>query len=330
MNLLCAILLLACGGEPRATAKLALAIGSVEAKAPAAADFVPVQPGAEFETGTALRTGEGVLASVDVEGGMELRIAPKTELVLEAGRVLDLKRGQVWVNVPQGPACTLKAEVSTTVCEPGSYDLEYSPRVPNTDQGAFTMLHVLQGKAVMANRRFKQPVTTGYNCTVVNAVLNTPDPVGDGVVPTRWIHPILVAKGPAGAAEVERRARGLLPRLGRVPKDDPYEAALKSLGEGPMTLMGSYLATPSNPADLPRRITAARVMSEVATAKSAGQLVALLNNEVADVRVLAAGGLARLAGTDQGRGDAYWKGDDRAAGIQAWEAWAKDPVPAKR
>jgi hypothetical protein len=331
MNTLLALFLAMVGGsEPRATAKLALALGVVEAKPADAADYAPAVAGMDLDAGAALRTGAGVLALVEVQGGLELRIAPNTEVILEGPQGLNLKRGQVWFSVPAGGACTVKAEVSTTTFEAGIYDLNYAPRVPNTDQGAFTILHVMQGLAVMANRRFKQRVTTGYNCTVVNTVLNTPDPMEDPVLPTSWLNPILVARGPAAAQEVERRVRVHLSRLARVPGTDHHEAALKGLGEGPLVVLGTYLASPANVADQPRRAAAARVMAANATAKSATQLLPLLDNETPEVRVEAAKGLARLAGTDQGRGDAYWRGDDRAAGVKAWTAWTNDPAAPKK
>lgn len=323
-------LLLAVGADPRGPARLTLAVGAVEAKAPGQPDFAPLAVNADVEAGTTLRTGAGVLASLDLEGGLELRLAPNTELLLEGPRAVELKKGQFWMKVPEGPPCSLKTDNSTAVAEPGILDLAYTPRVPNTDQGAFTILHVFQGLTVLANRRFKQKVTAGYNCTVVTSVLNTPDPMGDPFLPTAWMHPLLLARGEAAKPEIERRARGLLSRLARVDKDDPFEASMKSLGEATFGLLGGYLAGPSNPADVARRVAAARVMADVATIKSAPLLLPLLDNETPGVRAAAAKGFARLAGTDQGRGDAYWTGDDRAAGIKFWDAWLKDPASLKR
>ena len=72
-----------------------------------------------------------------------------------------------------------------------------------------------------------------------------------------------------------------------------------------------------------RRKAAAQALADAATLKSAPLLAGLLSHREAQVRIIAAGGLARLAGKDLGYKDDYWKGDKIEAGQKAWEEWVK-------
>ncbi len=315
--------LLAAGAEPapRGIAKLSLALGAVQGKGPAQADWAPLAAGADLEAGTALRTGAGIRAALDLADGGELRLDENTELTLEQPRKISIKHGRLWIRITPGEPFAVRNEYATLTSTECVADMTFTPRVPNTDQQAMTVVYVFEGKSLVASRKYTQDVTTGYWCTLLGGQLNTPDPMGDPFLPTLWLHPLLRERGPAAARETDRRVRGLLSRLARQADKDPYEAALKSLGEPSFAFLGSYLASPSNPSDLARRNAAARVMGEAATLKSAALLLPLLGNETPDVRVVAARGLARLGGGDLGRNDAYWKGEDRAAGIKAWEEW---------
>ena len=73
-----------------------------------------------------------------------------------------------------------------------------------------------------------------------------------------------------------------------------------------------------------RRAAAVKVISDTGTIKSAPGLLSLLQNPEADTRVVAARGLARLAGgKDLGFNDQFWKGEALEKGLKAWEDWVK-------
>jgi hypothetical protein len=314
------------GNEP-AIGKLGIALGAVEAKAAGQADFSPLAAGAAIEAGMSVRTGKGVRGAIDFADGSEFRLDEEVLLVFDGPRKLTLLKGQIYARIAEGAPFLLHSEFSDIFTAQADLDLLFSPRVPNTDQLAVTRLFVFLGKTEVKGRRYRQEVSTGYTCSLLGTQLNTPDNMGDPFLPTVWMHPILVARGAEVAPEVDRRVRGMVSRLARTPENDPFEAALKSLGDASFAFIGQYLSTPSNPADAARRIAAARVMGEAATAATAAKLLPLLDNELPEVRVAAAKGLARVAGTDLGSGDAYWKGEDRAAGLRAWEAWVSRNAP---
>jgi hypothetical protein len=228
------------------------------------------------------------------------------------------------VRIAKGELFLVQTEHSPITSIEAVVDVEFTPRVPNTEQQAFTQVFVLEGKTMVGSRKYKQDVTMGYGCTLLGSQLNTPDPMGDPYLPTQWIHPILRSRGASAARETDRRVRGLLSRLSRQPQNDPFEAALRTLGETGVAVLSGYLQGPENPADLARRLAAARILGDVA---GAAPLLALLDNETADVRALAAKGLARIAGKDFGRSETYWKGEDRSAGVKAWEEWVRKNVP---
>jgi hypothetical protein len=319
MLLLLASLLLA---DPADGGKIALLQGTIETKGAADPDFKPLKVGDAIEEICAVRTAAKTKALLNLPGGVELRINEETELSFEGSRKILIKKGRMMILVPKGsPTFDIRTEHHPMKTEGCSADVSYQPRIPN---GAPATLYitVLDGNVKAFGRNYQPVIYPGFVCTAFGTQLNTPDSIRCGALATEWVHSLLVEQGKQ-TEETQNRTIELLSILSKQAQDDPVEAALRSLGElaAPETarwLGRSYLET-----QVARRKAAAGALADAATVKSAPLLAQLLTHQEAQVRVLVAGGLARLAGKDLGYNEAYWKGDKLEAGQKAWEAWVK-------
>ena len=332
--LLQAILLSCAGGD-----KLAIAVGPVDAKGPDDADFKAVAVGTELAPKSWVRTGAKAKAVVDFGDGTELRINENSEILLEDSHHVEIKVGQVFMvsaKSLQNPF-TFKTQFSPVEFTGGSMDLTFRPRDPSdpavkTISRTVTSVRVLDGTASVGSRRYTQKVTAGYWCTLVDATLNTPDQIGDPTIPTRWVHELLLKRGKS-TPEIDTRLQNMMQMLGRYQKgeEDLSDAGYRSLGEfSPPWLVANYLKYPPTAQETTRRRAAAKIVADLGTKAQAPALVSLLQDPDVEVRLPAAKGLERVAGTNLKFDEAYWKGDKLDAGQKAWDEWLKkNPAPKK-
>jgi hypothetical protein len=303
-----ALLCLLLQAAPEA-AKLDLVLGGAAVEA----DGKPLAVGATVAPGASVRTPKGVLAVFRFADGTELRVNEETEFRLEEARRLELRKGRIHASVAKGPPFVVRTETAAYATEAAVFDLVHYLAIPKGPQ-CFSTLCAFEGTTEVRSRRYGQKVTGGYQCLVIGAQMNTPDPLEEGALETDWMHPILRERG-AATPEVEARARELVRLLAAQEKDDPYEPSLRSLGDLAVPALAEALSAPGAPR---RRAAALRLAGELATAKSAPTLLALLGHAEADVRVQAARALARAAGKDLGFRESYWRGDALDEGRKAW------------
>lgn len=322
----------------RALAKLALASGTVDARAEADADYKALATGSEIAARTWVRTGAKSKAAFDFGDGTELRVNENSEIFVEDARRLELKVGQIYlVAVKTAPSpFKIKTQFSPIEFAGGSLDASFIHRDPNdpaakTVSKTVTTVVVLDGTVEVGSRRYNQKLTPGYWCTLVDATLNTPDPIGDPTVPTRWVHDLLLQRGKM-TLEIESRLQNMLQMLGRYPKteEDLSEKGYRSLGELSAPFLAKYLKIPPSPTETTRRRAATRVLADLAGRAQAPDLALTLRDADAETRVAAARGLERLAGTNQRFDEAFWRGEKREAGEKAWDEWVKKNPPPKR
>ena len=314
-----AVLLLA---DPAAGAKVSIVQGTIESKAEADPDFKPLKVGDVVEAGTLIRTPAGAKAILEFPDGVELRVHEQSEILLEAPRKLLIKKGRMMVRVVKGPApFEMRTEHHPMKTEACVVDVSYQPRIPN-GAPATAYIMVLEGSVKAFARNFQPVIYPGFVASAFGTQLNTPDSVRNGSMDTEWVHSLLVEQGKP-TEETQNRAIELLSILSKQAENDPAEAALRSLGELAAPEVARWLSRSFLETQVARRKAAARALADSTTVKSASLLAGLLTHPEAQVRIIVAGGLARIAGKDLGYKDDYWKGENREAGQKAWEEWVK-------
>jgi hypothetical protein len=323
LGLLAALLIGApAGGDPetsRGLAKIAILQGTMEISGAPQAPKV----GDEVDAGATIKTPAGGRATLDYADGSELRINENSEVVIEGPRKVDLKKGKILLKVAKtGTRFEIVSEYAPVFTEGGIVEVQFVPKVPN-EEPAHTYIRVLEGMSRATSKKFNANVSAGYQVDAYGSQLNTPDPLRNGSLETAWIHPLLVERGRMDE-ETTTRATELLQILGREAVNDPAEAALRSLGDLGTSELQHWLSRSAGAVQLARRTAAVRIIAETGTMKSAAALVSLLQHPEPEVRVIAAQGLARLAGgKDLGFNETFWKGETRDAGQKAWEDWLK-------
>ena len=302
--------------------KVAVLQGTIETKGAADADFKPLKVGDPFEEVSVVRTGAKSKTILELPGGVELRVNEQTEIAFEGPRKLQIKKGRLMVKVPKGPPpFEMRTEHHPMKTEGGVIDVSYQPRVPN-GAPATAYIMVLDGNIKAFARNFQPVIYPGFVASAFGTQLNTPDSVRNGSMDTEWVHSLLVEQGKQ-TEETSTRSVELLSILSKQAENDPAEAALRSLGELAAPEIARWLSRSFLETQISRRKAAAKALADSATVKSAALLSGLLTHQEAQVRMICAGGLARLAGKDLGFNDAYWKGDKLEAGQKAWEEWVK-------
>ena len=323
MTLLAVLTLLGSCDTPRGVAKLSVALGVVETKLGEAGTYAPAAAGVDLEPDTFVRTGPGGRAALDFADGSELRLNENTELRVDGPRKATLKLGSYWAAVKKDEAAVFEVTTPFAPMKAAEavYAASFEKRDPNdplfkTVSRTETKISVFESKVQVVSKRYAQFVTAGYSCNLVDAQLNTPDPTLRPMLETRWVHPILAARGKS-SDEVSLRANAMLDRLGSVEKNDPSEAGLRDLGEFAAPALAMFVKIPSGVGDVPRRRAAARVLGDVA--KNPLDLLPTLRDPDAQVRLSGAKGLKRITGEDLGKDEAYWSGDKAAT--EGWKLW---------
>jgi hypothetical protein len=322
MTLLAALALLASPDAPRGVAKVSVVIGVVETKAGEAGTYAPATAGADLEPGTFVRTGPGGKAALDFADGSELRLNQNTELEVQGPRKASLKIGGYYALIKKDEAVfEVVTPFAPLKTQEAVYAASFEKRDPSdplfkTVSRTETKIATFENKVQVVSKRYAQYLTAGYSCNLVDASLNTPDPTLRPMLATRWVHPILLARGKT-SDEAAMRTTAMLDRLGAVEANDPSEAGLRDLGELAAPELAKYVKIPTGAGDLPRRRVAARVLADIA--KNPLDLLPTLRDPDAQIRISGANGLKRLTGEDLGKDDAFWSGDKAAT--EGWKAW---------
>jgi hypothetical protein len=106
---------------------------------------------------------------------------------------------------------------------------------------------------------------------------------------------------------------------------------MRDLGAPCALALIAYLRSPSAAEDVEKRVIAARIIRDTASESMIPDLVELLADREAEVRVAAAEALARLTGQTQGVAPEDWRapGPARSQALERWRQWLKSP-PSKK
>jgi hypothetical protein len=244
-----------------------------------------------------------------------------TEARFTADRMVKVSSGELWSAVAHdsAPLCVSTGDTTVTAKKDtnAQFDLMCAtPRTVSVQSGAVavegTGLHAI----VNAGQVLCSPSQSeAYSCTTI------PDPLQA----SQWQDELLVLK-PADNPEVMDRIDQLLTRitLDRRSPLAPSAAEQEIRSQGAMWCRSLALYLQIRPArDRDTRQTAARLLSDLAAPSSIAELIGLLDDEDAEVRIASASALHRLTNWDSGHAAARFAANPNPEASAAWRIWWK-------
>lgn len=262
------------------------------------------KPGQRVAPPLFVATREGALCAFETEGGDVLRVNETTRLMIEDKKPIALHEGELFVAAKGAVEIDCdgkKIRAKGATFEVSHRDLARMVKGPGRTQ---LRVLVLRGEVEVEGRK----VSAGEMCAAVNGVFEPVGPAEDGVLETRWTHPLL------DAAELRARASRLSmllhdPRLGPA-----AERALRTMGSPAAAAMLPRLLNAKEESG--RLKTMAALIADLAGPELVSEMIDRLGGTDAAVRTELARGLKRLTGQTMGPARSLW------------EAWLeKDPLP---
>jgi len=300
-------------------------------------EWQPVMPGAALAEGDRVRTNPSARVELVLADGSQVRLNGETEARLDADRCVELKQGQLWSAVP--PQCpplrvtappAANAEGSVTVITPpgGRVDFRCAP--------AGSVLTAIHGPATVTDKLGSETrVPSGAAVTLVNG-LASGQSAGDVLLTTRWLNELLMLKGPDDP-ELTARVKDLLSRINEestatrpAAAPGPVEQSMRAQGDRWSEPLACHIRSPQSLVDRTTRLTAARLLADLAPPSAIGDLIGLLGDADGQVRFHAATALHRLTGQTLDRSPAQCASDPAEATKQTqakWLAWWEQHKP---
>jgi ferric-dicitrate binding protein FerR (iron transport regulator) len=296
--------------------QLAIATGAVECES--GKSWQAVATGAGVPLGCAVRTQPGVRCEFRSADGCEVRLNGGTEVVFRGPRDVQLVRGQVW---------------STVVAAAEPYHVE-SPFATVTALGTqFDLVHddkqkrltVVSGRTRVEAGKMTREVSAGEYLDLDPALLSEPQkkPQYQLLQATGWVTEILRLKG-HGNPELTRRIDDLFAQIGQTKTDHLAEDEIRLLGDHCVLPLTRYLQSERSRGEPYKRQVAARILADFAQPWSIKDLIGLLTDDNAEVRVQAATALRRLTGQTQDLDPGRWRvalPESRRQALERWQTW---------
>jgi hypothetical protein len=258
--------------------------------------------------------------------GCTVRMNESTELSFVAADDVELSQGEIWCRTEKPGGLKVTAvepaapadDPSSIRCVPG--DLAICTFA--CPSGGSPRITAASGHVELVANGKTERIVEGATVEVQNGTAQPVDVFPGAGVSDRWMHPLLVRKGPADP-ELFSRVDQLLAQVGHTKVSFFYERDLRSLGEyGALPLL-RFVQSPDSAEDAEKRRVAAGILADVAPAWMVPDLIGLLEDADATVRIKAAMGLARLTGETQGVTPESWVeiGEEQMVALAGWQEW---------
>jgi hypothetical protein len=320
-------------------------------------EWRPVTAGTTLTDGSRVRTAAAARLELRLADGAQVRLNGSTEARLVTGPAVELKSGQLWSAVPE-QARPLRVTVPPeTDAARRTALVALTPPGAKTDfacTGTAAVLTAVQGSATVIDRTGGETeVPAGEAATLSDGVPAARCTSTDVLLATRWLDDLLVLKG-RDDPELAARVSELLSRIksesaatrpavtGQVgppgapstgPSTGPstapvspstFEQLLRAQGDRWSEPMACYVQSPQSRADRDKRLTAARLLADLAPPSAIPDLIELLGDADGEVRLHAARALHRLTGQTLGTSPEQSARETGASIGQAqkkWRAW---------
>jgi hypothetical protein len=301
-----------------AVGHLSLATGSVVFRCPGDSDWSAMPTGGAIAAGTCVKTGDDVRCEIVTTDGSQIRLNANSEVVVQEPRKFQLASGEAWSTVAHAaqmqPFCATASDATFTALGT-QFDLSMAkPRK--------VTLTVAEGKVKVDLAGGAATVDAGERLAVAEGRLGEKQTANDLAVATRWVNEILVMKG-RDDPELAKRVDDLFAQIGQQKMSFMYEEEIRALGDHCVIPLVRYIESDRSKGDAPKRVEAAKIVSDVAPPWAIGELIGLLSDKDGEVRYYAAVALRRLTGRDMERTPEQWKTDPWYACASSAETWKK-------
>jgi len=295
-------------------ARLAFASGRVEMRPASRIEFFTCPTNAPIGRDAIVRTGPAARCEIALEDGNALRLDCNTEVTLHESEVVEVNRGRLWWSSQPG----LKGvEIQAYGCpivaiEPAELAVDCQPHEAR--------LIVVDGTVNVQSGEKSVEVGPGKQLRIVQGKLDDTPQACDALLETAWVNSVLALRS-SDNPELIERVEQLLANIGAAKLSLLYEDELRRLGDAGVPPLLAYLASTRETPSVAQRATAARIVADVAESRWIADLIALLTDANADVRLHAARGLERLTGRDQGLAAQAWQTASWASCEPAHQKW---------
>jgi hypothetical protein len=310
-------------------AHLAIASGPVEMRPASQTAFHGCPEGSAIGWGSTVRTGPDARCEIALDVGSALRLDHNTEVNLHKLEVVEVNQGRLWSTLAAGGegwnieafGCPLVAK------EPAEVALECKSDAAR--------LIVVDGKVDVQTNGKSVEVGAGQQLRIAPGQVDSQPESCEPLLETAWVNKLIALRN-AEHPELIERVNQLLANIGASKLSVLYEDELRLLGDAGVPPLLAYLTSTRNTPAITQRATAARIMADVAESRWIPDMIGLLTDPNADVRVHAAHGLERLTGRDQGLAAQAWRAESWASCEPAhtkWLAWwieNRDRYPSAR
>ena len=299
--------------EAAPVATLQLATGLVEVRPAGATEWQAMSTGGIVRQDDMVRTGPKVRCEFLCPDGSQVRLNSQTELHFRDRRLLDLSTGQLWSTVAKADdPFQVKVPDATVTALGTQFDLSC--------KGPESVLTVVEGSTRVDDKSGQRVVKSGESLKIVDGRSEDPKRVHNLVLATRWVHDVLLLKGP-GNDELSNRINDLFAQIGHEKMAFFYEEEIRSLGHHCVVPLSRYIQSDRSSGEDEKRQTAAKILADVAQPWSAGELINLLDDRDGIVRYHAARALYRVTGEEQGRSPEQWRDENPRDGVAALKKW---------
>lgn len=326
-------------------AHLVAATGRVEFYDKKRQDWVAIDATKSFAcpTDSRVRTTPDVRCELVTGDGCTIRMNDKTEVTLLGSSSIELQKGQVWCRSPR------ETQLEVRIAEAGGVDLKQpksalptmwcvGPSCVMTEIEQAGNVQVLnsEGEINVRTASGEQRLGPGQMAEIsADGQVTKPARHVDPVVSTRWMQPLLIARGPDDA-ELKQRVDTLLAQIGRTKIATLYEQEIRTLGEHGVLPLVRFIQSPLAENDPVRRHAAMEIAADLAPVWLIPDLIDLLGHSDPQIRRQAAATLRRLTALDMNMSPAAWQekpNDDQAAAREDWKTWwakHRDQYPSPR
>lgn len=276
---------------------------------------------------SAVRTESGALCELQTSTGSRIRLNEKTEISLSAADEIELVTGQLWCRAPE----TAALRVVTTSSPPA----EAVPATPwkivcpsesecvtSTPENGAVRVIAAAGTVEVDVDGAAHHVAAGMVCTTHDGAIDVRRSADELLTASRWMQPLLTLDG-HNSPELSDRVNALLARIGAAKVSYLFEQDIRHLGEyGALPLL-KFVKSADPDQERERRQSAMRILADTAPIWTAPELIDLLDDPDAAIRVLADRTLTRLTRASQGLSPEDWQSDRTkwAPGVAGWRAW---------